>query len=167
MKKVVAIMLAVILCFSVIGCVKENGGEGNINLTEAQMIQSLNKLASEIEKSQNNTGNNVSVEFKIENDNSCKMIMTYNDSNENNELILAEAKTIQEMFDFYRENGFITEGGEIVGFTTTTINEREKPMTPQEVLESTELSGEDNTIAGFPGEGSIDVGSVPIEFPEN
>ena len=162
MKKIIAIILASLMCIGIVGCTKKDDNFKNNNISQSQKIQILNNLAEKLEEIQVNTGNDVTINFRIELDETCKMILTYKDTGD--VIYLAEADSVDNMWQLYRDNGILTENGQIVGFQPIEKAPETPTMTPQEILESTELDGEDGTIAGFPGEGDIDVGSVPIEF---
>lgn len=173
-KKAAALFLALMMVFALVGC-KQAQTQSDlppVSLTEEQKKDSLVEMTAKLEEQLQSADTTAEAEFVVAEDGSCKIISrtTVNDTVSEQEIF--SAKSIDEAFQMYYESGFLTQDGAVQGFPEVTKEPASEPTdsskpTPDEIIASTELSGEDTTIAGFPGEGRLDVGSTSTESTDS
>lgn len=171
MKKVFAVFLCFVFVLSFAACGKESAGSNatSTQLTETEMEASLTELARRLENQMRATDPYAKVEFRVEDDGTCAFWVAGTDDNgevqEMSKLDAGDAgKDVKTMFNTYMSAGFLNAQGEVTGFPDEIpedqlAKEDDAPdqNTAQSIIENNPLSGEDTQIAGFPGEGSIEV----------
>ena len=171
MKKVFAVLLCFVFVLSFAACSKDGAGSNatSTQLTETEMKASLTELARRLENQMRATDPYAKVEFRVEDDGTCAFWVAGTDENgevqEMSKLDAGDAgKDVKTMFNTYMSAGFLNAQGEVTGFPDEIpedqlAKEDDAPdqNTAQSIIENNPLSGEDTQIAGFPGEGSIEV----------
>lgn len=132
----------------------------NVSLDESEMQKALENLATELDKSNGADG----VELRV-NENGCSMVTVSAEDGTENELNSADS--VKALFELYLTGGFLDEKGNVTGASVVPEDEIAEPTpTPnpnsasaEDIIARNELDGEDTMIAGFPGEGMLDVGA--------
>ena len=175
-KKIAAIGTAFILALALTAC---DGQETSsvTAFTVEQMTESLQEIANNLEEQSQSADPGVEVTLLVDEDGKCKIVaknMSETDGG-TTEVELNTADSVEEMFEAYREAGFISDTGEILGFPELNTEEKDTSTShaaitkekdteeaaasaADEIIASTDLGDEDKYIAGFPGEGNIRVG---------
>ena len=176
-KKLACIGMSVVMAAALVACGGEKApSSSTVELTDEVMTQSLEALADELELHMKESDPNVDVMLVVAEDGSCKLVAVSKEEAEDVELELNTADSVEDMFAAYKEAGFLSETGEILGFPELPeVNEgepaesvpAESSDSQKEIADTTGLTSEGGQIAGFPGEGTIDVGDVEVENSES
>lgn len=177
LKKLVGISLAAVMAASLIACESDKTpSSSTAELTNEAMISSLESIADELELQMKESDPDVDVTLVIAEDGSCKLVAVSKEETEDVELELNAAKSVEDMFAAYQEAGFLSGTGEVFGFPESPKVEENEPTksvptesfaNQEEVLDTTGLNNESGQIAGFPGQGTIDVGDVEVDISES
>lgn len=176
-KKLACIGMSVAMAAALVACGGEKApSSSTVELTDEVMTQSLEALADELELHMKESDPNVDVMLVVAEDGSCKLVAVSKEEAEDVELELNTADSVEDMFAAYKEAGFLSETGEILGFPELPeVNEgepaesvpAESSDSQKEIADTTGLTSEGGQIAGFPGEGTIEVGDVEVENSES
>lgn len=176
-KKLACIGLSAVMAVSLVACGGDKTPSSSATeLTDEVMTTSLEAMADELELHMKESDPNVDVMFVVAEDGSCKLVAVSKGETEDVELELNTAESVGDMFAAYQEAGFLSEAGEVLGFPELPEVDESEPaestpaessVSQEEILATTDLNGEDNQIAGFPGEGAVDAGDVEIDLGES
>lgn len=172
-KRFAALFMCILLVFSFAACGSEGNPESDVpttELTAAEMEESLKELARRLENQLRANDPYAEVEFRVEEDGTCAFWVAGTDDNgdvqEKTRLDSGETnQSVEEMFTTYMAAGFLNAAGEVTGFPDEIPEEQlATPENSAGEPDNTSLAGEETQIAGFPGEGTIDVTmSAPVE----
>ena len=146
-KRIICVILTLILVFSLAACNFEfiRNGTDDPKLTVEEMTASLENLASELQKSVQKSNPDMKIKFVVNSDGSCVMRSV----DGNTETDMYSDKSVKAMFKAYRDAGMLSETGEVLGLGEATYVDDNK-LSPEEILEDTEIQGANEEIAGFP-----------------
>lgn len=177
LKKLAGISLSAVMATSLIACGSDKApSSSTAELADEVMISSLESIADELELQMKESDPDVDVTLVVAKDGSCKLVAVSKEGTEDIELELNAAESVKDMFAAYQEAGFLSETGEVFGFPESPKVDESEPtksvptesfVNQEDVLDTTDLSNESGQIAGFPGQGIIDVGDVEVDISES
>lgn len=172
-KKLACIGLSTVMIASLAACGSDKvPSSSDTEMTDEAMTSSLEAMTDELELYMKGSDPDVNVMLVVAEDGSCKIVAASTNEEEDVELELNAAESVKEMFAAYQKAGFLSETGEVLGFPESTEVDGDKSAeavsdktigAQEEVVATTDLTNEGGQIAGFPGEGTIDVGDVEID----